>query len=639
MPSAPQIERTSSQARLSAVLCAGLVSACFDVEPPPDAEQSTTNQCTASTDCSQGRCTPGGVCSAESTELEELVLELSPPDTQERFGGARSYFTLRLEKGRLVPNQVTIKYPRTVRGDIALVFGAGDCRPSPVVVSFVPTESHLGLETRRYTTVSEVGTAIVDKRHVDTHRYSLSGIPEGTYDVFLEDAERVDNSQRPECEIAPQSIRVLSITSEEAVSKFLRDLVQDAARTLRVVVPWSSQYEGWKVDVIHPLTAERLSSRAVLTAPPDGATSVSVDLRLSAVMGSDVIGPNHELLRLTPPPGVAAPTITMVLAGLEVFDRGEALVPSLGDLPQPVDYQAWVWRSREGGAVQGRVQFTALSLESVAPGVDASFERRATIGGGGLVKADLPPGRYLARVFPDPQSDLAWQETELTVWSPTNGGGTTQGGHVIVVPEAAQLHGSVRFGRRLPPVGTQVVAQGLPGWPESFLPELDTFALPWASALVEGDRFTLGGLTCRGCEEAAGAAAVYNLFVRPSEKSGLPWIVAVGERVGAPDVEVKDLSLELPYAWTGKLNVESAAGPIPLPRFSVRAFATIGKDGLPVPAADLPRCSSLTSTQLETLPCVARALEVASTRTSTDGSFTLLIPQRVLTPGSMDAGM
>lgn len=619
-----------------AVLLTSSTLGCFDVDPPVEPTPSTVNTCVRNSDCAEGSCR-SGVCTAGTTELQALLLELTPPSTQTRFQGSRSYYPLRINTRRGSDNELNIVYPRTVRGDITLAFGAADCRPSPVDVSFVPVESHLGLDTPRYSTVSEVGTTIVDKKHVDTHRFSLSGIPEGTYDVYLEDARLVDNSGRPECEVAPQSIRRLKIGSEESVSKYVSNLQQAEVRSLRVVAPSRPLFRGWEVDVIHPITRERLSSRAILGDPAEGETSASVRLRLSTIAGKDITGSNRELLRFTPPPGTAAPTITMVLAGLEVFERGEALVPELSELPAPVKYQVWVWRSPRGGAVSGRVQFRALSLESIPPGVEATFERRVAIGTGGLVEVALPPGRYLARVTPDAGTERAPQETEVMVWLPTDGVGETQGGQVIVVPPASTVRGTVRFGRRLPPTGTQVVAIGVDAWPQPILPVMPDVFLPGGNTLVDNDEFTIGGLSCRGCEEGGGGA-LYNVVVRPAEPSGLPWVVTLGEHVDAVDVELPDMNIETPFVWSGTLAVQTSVGLIPLPRFSVRAFALLGKDGLPLAEVDLPRCSELSTAEVETLPCAAYALEVASTRSSDDGELRLLLPQRLLRGETADAG-
>jgi hypothetical protein len=572
------------------------------------------------------------------TQLSALLLELTPPTTLERFQDARTYQPLLLDSDGPSDHMVTIKYPRTVRGDINMSFGATDCRPSPVVVSFVPVETHLGLDTPRYTTLSEVGTAIVNKKHVDTHSYSISGIPEGTYDVYLEDANLVDNSERPECAVAPQSIRSLEIFSEEGASKYVRTITQAQARTLRVVVPGSSPFTGWEVDVVHPVTRERLSSRAVLPAGEQDAP-VSVELRVSRVMGKDIVGDNQELLRLSPPPSLSAPTVTMVLAGLEVFEPGEALVPALGRLPEPVDYQAWVWRSPNGGKVDGSVQFTATSLDAIPAGINTTFERRATIGESGLLEVQLPPGKYVARVVPSPSSNLAQLETEVTVWLPPgdSGMGTVQGGHVIVVSQASTLTGQVRFERRVPPNGTQVIASGIGRWPSLW--QSHSRSLPGSRALVSGDEFALTGLTCRECE-AEGSGGVYNLFVRPSELSGIPWAVSVGERVTGAQVTVPEITLEMPRVVSGSLWAQSTAGPVGLARFSVRAFALIGKDGQPLHAVDLPRCNQLPPAEVEALPnCAAQVLEVASTRTNDDGSYRLLLPQRLLTRAFADAGL
>lgn len=609
---------------------------CFSLEVPPEPEPSNVNACESDGDCGAGTCW-AGICSGEETQLSALLLEITPPTTQERFQGSRTYHALSLKGRGPSEHEVMIKYPGTVRGDVGLSFGAADCRPSPVRVSFVPVESHLGLDTLHYTTLSEVGTAIVDKKHVDTHRYTLSGLPEGIYDVYLEDAKLVDNSQRPECEVAPQSIRSLQISSEEGASRYVRDLTQTQARSLRVVVPGSSSFAGWEVDVIHPVTRERLSSRATLPIVADDTAGASVSLRLSRVSGTDNIGANRELLRLSPPGTVSAPTVTMVLAGLEVFQPGEALVPALGKLPEPVTYRAWVWRSANGGNVEGEVRFTALALDAIPAGINTTLERRAKIVEG-LLEVQLPPGRYRARVIPDAGSELSHHETEITVWSPPSGetdSGRSQSGHVIVIPAASTVRGRVSYRNQGPPKGTQVFARSIEGWPAP-LWRPPTRSLPGASALVERGRFELAGLTCRDCD----VGGEYNVVVKPSELSGLPWAISVSQRVTGASVVLPDIRLELPRVVTGSLSVNTGVGPVVLPRVSMRAWALIGKDGRPLAETGLPRCSELSPEVVEALPnCAAQAVEVASTRTADDGSFVLLLPQGLSLPEVVDGGV
>lgn len=630
--------------RLAALLIA-LVTAlgalgCFELGEPPLNDESLVNACLENDECPRGTCW-SGVCSIGETQFSALLLELTPPTTIERFRGARIYHTLTLDDDGPSEHTVRIKYPRTVRGDIGLAFGAADCRPSPVRVSFVPVEAHLGLEAPRYTTVSEVGTAIVNKRHVDTHRYSLSGVPEGVYDVYLEDAELVDNSSRPECAVAPQSIRTLRIASDEGASTYVRNLVQTQVRTLLVEVLGNSPFVGWEVDVIHPVTSERLSSRAVFPATEDPSTPVSVSLRLSQVSGQDIVGANRELLRLSPPSHVTAPTIAMALVGVEAWESGKAQIPALGDLPEPVNYQVWVWRTPNGGGVQGKVHFRSLALDGISPGISTTFERRANIGDGGLVEVQLPPGQYAVRVMPDVQSRLAHHETEVTVWLPSGQAGSrgnNQAGHVIVVPGEANAMGRVGYGNQGGPVGTQVVARALDTWPTRLWQSSFQW-LPAASALVSGDRFQVSGLTCRTCD-AEDPGAMYAFFVRPPEPSGFPWVISIGERIGAMQVMLPNFRLELPRVVSGSLSVETNVNSGALPRFSVRAYALIDKHGQPLAVTDLPRCNQLSASDLETLPnCTAEALEVAFTQSGDEGNFRLLLPSGLTIRETADAGL
>lgn len=615
-------------------------SACTNIAPPaPDDGADVVNTCTRSADCAEGSCSPSqGVCSAPRTTLGALLVEVTPPATETGFGGFRLLRSHELTE-TVSDVALVVREPPRLRGDIRLSFADASCRPSPVEVTFTPVEAYLGMETLRYSTLSEVGTEIVDKQHRDTHRYALSGLPDGVYDIYVEDAGQVDNSATPGCAVAPQVFRGQTVTSEENLSRLRLDLIQPQVRSLRVLVPWPSALEGWEVDVVHPITGERLSSRAVLSADrleetSQGEQFAVADLRVSEVRGTDFVGPNQEQLRLRHPTDVGQPSILMMLAGLEVFQRGEALVPRLQALASQVNYELWVWTSPDGGAVEGKVSFSALELDEIPVGVTGRLQTSVKIGAQGLVSARLPPGTYRVRVDPSLASGRSSVETTVTVWPPLSDDAGSQGGQVLIAPETATVGGDVVFLRSNPPTGTSVRLTGARDATRPSASQRPFFPRS-VDTLIEGRVFELTGVDCGSCNAALGA--LYTLRVAPPEKTGLPWWVGLGLTVSRPDVRLEPIQLNVPVLQPGRLEFQVGGDRFGFPRALLRVFALLDQHGAPARAASLPICSRL-SPDAGDVECLSRAVEVATTRTGADGSFQWLLPQRLERLTALDVG-
>lgn len=607
---------------LLAFVCLLGLPRCVYGEPPLSLE-STTNTCSKNADCEQGTCV-ASVCSAASTDFGALLFEVIPPPANARFLGARYYMGVE-ESDANDDVGLTIAPPLTVSGEISISLGEASCRPSPVEVTFVPVETYWGIETVRYSAVSRVGTTIVDKRHVDTHTYQISGIPAGKYDVFLRDAALVDNSATPACEVVPDVERGVRLTAGPGITRVALNISQRPARSLEVIVS-SLAWEGWRVDVVHAKSNELLSSRGWLAPSEDRAGDQVRTLLRLATTEPDT---NQMLLRLQPPSDLVAPTISMVLAGLEVFEVGQALVPRIEPFDQPVTYQTWVWRSVSGGGpVPGKVHFTALELANVPAGVTATFDVWAEINEQGLVTQTLPPGRYRVDVRPQPGSGYSSASSEVTVWVPTQDlPGDVQGGHVLQVNRAVNLSGTIEALGQSPPLGTQVRLVGIDAWPRQSAPlgMRRRSTLPVSvSDLVVDYLYELESVDCGNCAPEQ-RPRLYNMEVLPTEQSGFP-------RVLTPGVEVhgflllERLKLELPKVLTGNVVVNERSGseqrPRGYPGVLVRAYALLSASGEPFSYA-VPTCGDEQATPV----CAASVIEIASTYTGIGGAFHLLLPQ------------
>lgn len=616
-------------------VCVLGLTGCVYGEPPLSLE-STTNSCSSDADCGKNSCV-ASACSAASTTFGALLLEVIPPPANARFLGAR-YYTAVEVGGERPDYDVTIAPPLTVSGEIAISLGETGCRPSPVEVTFVPVETYLGIETVRYSAVSRVGTTIVDKRHVDTHTYQITGIPAGRYDVFLRDAGLVDNSATPACEVVPDVKRGIRLNAGPGATRVALNLSQQAARSLEVVVS-SQAWEGWRVDVVHAKSNELLSSRGFLVRSEDPTQDlVRAQLRLATTE----LDSNQMLLRLQPPSGRVAPTISMVLAGLEVFEVGQALVPRIEPFDEPVTYQTWVWRSVSGGGpVPGKVHFTALELANVPAGVAATFDAWAEISAQGLVTQGLPPGRYRVDVRPQPGSGYSSASSEVTVWAPAQDlPGDVQGGHVLQVNRAVNLSGTLEALGQRPPLGTQIRLVSIDAWPKD-----NTLGLRRRSPLpvnvhdlVADYSYELEDVDCGNCAPDQ-SPQLYNMEVLPTEHSGFPRMLIPGVAVhGASPLE--RLKLELPKVLTGNVVVNERSGseqrPRGYPGVLVRAYALLSATGEPFPAG-VPSCWE----QLGSPVCASSVIEIASTYTGIGGAFRLLLPQgftSMALPAGIDGG-
>lgn len=609
--------RTTEAALIGAAV---LFGGCIDIEAPAyrqDTERVVPS-CLRDGECRGGRCdTSLRLCVAAMRDFPGLLLDVVPETVDQGFGGFHISAKLQeLAVDSAHPQRLELQQPPPVGGLVT-----PNCHEIPkLLITFVPRETRLGLAVGRYTTLSD--RDFEDGQVEPVHKYSFTGLPQGTYDVYWEDARRVPLTD-PECEVVPQLFRNVAIRG-------LTDLVRadlnqvDPKHHLQVLIPYTDQLEGWTVDVVHSVTGEIMSTRRVIDATAvrevagseTHAQEFALELKWADVDGVDYVQANDaQLLRLTPPAGALRPVIYFSLFGLVVVDRDVAQLAPLGRFGEPVNFSAWVWDDSDAHApVPGAVEFDALELTDTQGQGRLQLSLSVPIDEQGLVQTQLLPGEYRARVRPNAPDSIVF-ETKVRVWA----SGSPQTAGVISVPAGSKLNGRVRVPYAdVSPDGTLIRAQGLIGMTGS-----PTFRPRSSSTIAGADgRFGFQGLDCGDC--AATNSVNFALVAEPPAELGLPW--GVKSRVAVASETVVDFELAFPAVHFGELYYRKRNGTAgELPGALIRALVLVDSEGKTLPL-DTPGCFELPSGGADGTPCARGTVEVARARSGNDGRFRLMLP-------------
>jgi hypothetical protein len=379
----------------------------------------------------------------------------------------------------------------------------------------------------------------------------------------------------------------------------------------------------------------------------------------------DFIVEGSELVRLSPPDGMAAGTVLLERTGVELSTPGEGAIGKVSSFGNPVDFQAWVWK--EGNIDQplpGVVNFAAIELDEVATGTQTAFEVDAPVDATGQVKARLLPGSYRVRVTPGVEdvgaATVTSFEDTITVWPNGTPALDQQGGHVIDVPPPKTLGGRVVAElNRMPLQHVEVRASasnpsrnlcdgaaadgGVPVCRKPAAPVLqraranDPFVPRTRSGLTGDDgSFSLDGLDCGRCDPES--PVYFDLRVRPDVSTGMPWVVRSGVDPYADTTTFIDTPLVVPMPVARPMRItygdpprspdgrDAGAGSgNSLSGALVRVFALLdGRGQLVTHPEGLPPCIAMSS--LDASACVQSVLQVAEARTDSEGQFLLLLP-------------
>jgi hypothetical protein len=635
------------------------------------------NECSSNSDCGPGECWLGA-CVAHDAELGSVLLEIAPPKgaVGASVGGLRFLKTLSDLAHSSSDNVIDLQPATEVVGSLLAQPGACGKSPRsfPVEVTFTPREDSFGLPVVSYTARTSRGRVGEDTRC----RRELEGIdevdqfsvwvPSGSYDVYVKPLPPADDEADPECTVVPQLIRGTPFIS---LVETCLPIPFSTPERVSVAIPWSAgrtgedSLDGWKIDLVHPITGHVLSSPALLSDENRTKTATWEGYRRDVLYTPVPPGETvKELIRLTPPAGVVAPVIQADRTGLQVASS-EATFPQIGPFPPPVKLGGWVAPEGTIGPpdrpIPGRVVFTALSLKGIKPGVFASHSTTAVVGPEGDVTAEVLPGEYRLRVVPEVGTRYAATETsekalcqtklgsDLCIPRGTGEPQSEQFGTTFAVKPAAALSGVVVDSGSGGRVG-QVSVDALPAFVSTRSCANDpsnvacavapvgvldlalgdgAFVPRGVSGIVQSGMFRLTGLDCGECTEDSGA--LFDVLVKPPEESRRAWGLKPGIKVVSGEVGVGDIELTLPVIHRGTIEIRQSPR-VTVKRALLRAYVLRDETGSRIEdPTGLPSCTMLASSGVAapSTRCIRSVLQVAETTSDDEGHFELVLPSRI----------
>jgi hypothetical protein len=577
---------------------------------PPPAE----NQCSSSDDCGGGVCQQGA-CVAPQGEIASVLFEVTPPASS-GAGLAGIHFLKTMQ----VPTQGSALFDlalnpiSTVSGTITPDAGtpSADAQCS-YNLTFTPSEQVLGLTATSYTATTDASNA-----------FSLD-MPAGDYNLYIQPSPLQStggtNAPPPQCDVPPTLLLHQQIQSGDVK---LPILLAPPEQLQVDVLSGQQALKNWTIDVIDPITHDVLSvpvtlenKQAPSTNDPNDPCAIAGGpcyksvLEFSTVVGSSVVG--HEFVRLSPPAGVAAPTVLMDRSALQVLTKDTVVVNQLQWLPEAVTVEGRVEVGTSSTPASATVTLAATpsaasptGIDGLPPGTLASYVQTVQTDSSGQFSVSLLPGTYTVQAVPD-ASDLAISATTWQVGSTPS----AQAGKVIGLAHAARLAGSVFTPGGDPLVGASVVATASPSAANdaSTVGALnaamgDTSPPPRAASDLIGTS---------GAFELNVDPGVFDFSVRPPDGTGFAWLVRPGVTVDPSSIKnMQHMSAPLPVAYEGAVTVDQ----VKVPGALVRAYVYL--DGSKIYTSDADHAQSV--------------LQVAETRAADDGTFTLLLPAQLLPP-------
>ncbi len=582
--------------RLAALLVLALAaSGCSIAVEDLSSQKPTQNACESSADCGGGVCVVGQ-CQASSGDLSTVLFEITPPATS-GAGFAGVHFLKRVtdlsDHGGTFDLAVDVvaQVSGTVTGD-----GLTGCK---FKTTFTPSERLLGLSAASYTASSDASGT-----------FTL-GIPAGKYDIYVQPLAATPDTP---CESASGAVppELLREQTIEAGNVAL-PLTMPRAQTLHVEVtlPGQAPLAGWNVDLVDPVTGHVLST----TTHPDASSSF--DLAYNTVIGGAAGDVGHELVRLAPPDALAAPTFLMDRSALELFKQGVATVDQLTSVWKVVHLDGRVEVDETSTPVAADVTFIATSLDNLPPGTLAGYARSVQADAQGRFSVDLLAGSYRVRAVPasaqnaalngDAPSLAASEDTWTVGATPSK-----QSGRVILVQQSARITGSV-----LGPAGNALVGatvQAIASPAKLHVGVLDA-ALGAAPFVPRATGNTIGD---NGVFTLDADPGTYDVSVQPADGTGFAWLVRPNIGVTTGIMDMGQLAIPLPVAYSGHVTVAGHADPasqqdVVIPGALVRAYVYMDKSQ--AYAADPANAASV--------------LQIAETRADSDGAFQLLLPSHL----------
>jgi hypothetical protein len=630
---------------LGPLLLAAL-SGCTVTATSADLATPGINSCQSDSDCGGSGTCVNRVCQANDGRLDSLLIEVTPASDSEF---PHIPFIAHLEG---VPTgsgskDISLESAAHVKGEVRLADDI-DCMPSfydetcpgkvcptasdrsiPLAVQLVPRDGLLGLPSQNYLAKTEGQNrdGLYGVQSDGSYVFDLQ-VPAGDYDIYV-----APPKIQTGCHIPPQLFRREGNIKGGDV-KLQYTITAGHELTLHLRWPLGgSTLNHWKADIIEPLGGNVISTEVELLDPPGTAEAAmacvanvpcevqySVPLVYSSVTdrqstSDSAVDAASELVRLTPPADVVAPTIYMDRAGLELFPTdGEVAVDGFRKFPTAVEVEGQVASQSDGAPAGGQVTLVSSEVFGIDSGIFASFQKTVDVADDGRFSLLMPPGKY--RVYAVPPmagacgscADCCLSATE-TSWE-ISADIAFQAGKLIELPAITEVTGQASL------QGSQVQAVASP---QLILPFEQAFG---AAAFVP--RANPGLVEEQGNFKVYADPGRFDISVRPPDASGFGWYVRPAVTIGSGAQDLGRLVLLAPSVVSGTVAVTGltsattgeATSSVPVSSALIRAYAYLDKSLAYTPDATL----------------ATSVIQVAETRSTSSGAFRLLLPSSIAAP-------
>ncbi|MEP7051255.1 MAG: hypothetical protein ABJB12_12925 [Pseudomonadota bacterium] len=597
-------------ALVACALAAWLPLAC-DVATVKQAPNTIAqNDCQSSAECGGGECVDNR-CRTRQGTLEAALIEVTPPANGTDSAGlqfllpnvalapAGGKLPLHLDAVSRVAVQVTIPNRKCVPvfKDQDLELASGANATIPAWLTLTPTQRALGVATPP----AIAKTALIKYSYFEFS----ANVPPGAYDVYIQPLPH-DQS----CVVPPELVRGQQF--DAGVDNLKIPLPEPSLFELHVTWPLADGgLSGWTVDMLDLDSGHVISNSATLAVSAAGKAEYVATISYLPVAGDATASTAQELLRLSPPATIDAPTILLARNALGVFDAGRGKLTQFTMLPTPVYVQGQVTALATPRPVAATVTLVATKITGIEPGVLASFVRTVKVSDDGQFGLNLLPGTYRVLAVPglalnsQDGSVLSEVSTEWVVPSSPS----RQAGKVIELSQPLPITGQALDSR-----GSAVATALVQAVASTAAIHRDVLREALGE-ITPVPRASTGTVQARGEFSLLADSGTFDVSVRPQAGTGFAWSVVTAVGVGttpehSAGVNLAPLSSPLPVQYGGTVTAPGAASaPVGIPGALIRAYAYT-----------LAGSYTADPTQADGV------VQIAETRADETGAFKLLIP-------------
>jgi hypothetical protein len=414
--------------RALSLLSLGYALSACSVTALAERERTTAvNECTSSSECGGGFCSDRTCLSRsinysgtnDPASMTRLLFELVPITSATGFGGKPVYLDtivplsgeFDLDFGGFSEVEVRVMVPdaclgatfvsqENPNGSVRVVEGT-----VPARITMIPSYGRFGLAADEYHAEVDSRKEEVDNEGIPYSVTFPAAI--GSYDMYIEpralSVSTTNDLLRGLCTFPPQLMLQKPVGTSSLATVPIQ-IPSPAPLAIQVRLPTAYSLVGWKLDVVEPGGGRLISTTHTIPREVKSPYDIEPPLYFYPVWtygNPDADQGSTELVRLSPPPGLLAPTYYYQRKAIEIFDRGSAVIEPPPVLPTPVTFEGQIVGARDGSPAPASVVLTATELTAVGSGVSAAFETRAMTDEKGRFSATLLPGKYRVRATPN----------------------------------------------------------------------------------------------------------------------------------------------------------------------------------------------------------------------------------------------